>query len=54
VSSDASAAYGWSGIVGEPGVRIDRFGASADCPILYTVFGITAERVVDEVMKARA
>jgi len=54
VSIEAGVTYGWSEIVGDAGVRIgiDHFGASASAPVLYTNYGITAERVVDEVKKA--
>jgi len=54
VSIEAGVTYGWSEILGDKGIKIgiDHYGASAAAPLLYTNFGITADRVVDEVKNA--
>ena len=51
VAVEAAASFGWDRHVGPGGavVGIDGFGASAPAPALYEHFGITAERVVEEV-----
>ncbi len=51
VAVEAAASFGWERHVGPGGavVGIDSFGASAPAPALYQHFGITAERVVEEV-----
>ena len=51
VAVEAAASFGWERHVGPGGavVGMDGFGASAPAPALYEHFGITAERVVEEV-----
>ncbi len=51
VAIEAAVSFGWERHVGPDGavVGMDGFGASAPAPVLYEHFGITAERVVQEV-----
>ena len=54
VSIEAGIALGWREYVGDNGVIIslDRYGASAAAPKLFTEFGFTVERVVGDIQKA--
>ena len=51
VSVEAGSTFGWSRWTGEKGasVGIDSYGASAPAGLLYEKFGLTAERIVQEV-----
>ncbi len=53
VGVEAAVRFGWDAVIGENGLFIgmNSFGASAPARDLYTHFGITAERIVEEVMK---
>ncbi len=53
VGVEAAVRFGWDAIIGEHGLFIgmNSFGASAPAKDLYKHFGITAERVVEEIMK---
>jgi transketolase len=54
VSIEAGIALGWREYVGDTGIIIslDRYGASAAAPKLFTEFGFTVERVVGDIQKA--
>ncbi|MDR0284444.1 MAG: transketolase [Propionibacteriaceae bacterium] len=54
VSIEAGVTYGWSEIVGSEGrkIGIDHFGASAAAGTLYTEYGVTWARVVEEAKAA--
>ena len=56
VSIEAGSPLGWERYVGGQGriIGLDHFGASAPYKILYQQFGITAERIVEEALKAIA
>ena len=53
MSIEAGIALGWREYVGDSGVIIslDRYGASAAAPKLFTEFGFTVERVVGDIQK---
>jgi len=53
IAIEAGRTQGWWRYVGENGdvVGLDHFGASAPYKILYEKFGITADRVVEKVLK---
>ncbi len=53
VGVEAAIRQGWDAIIGSDGVSIGMtgFGESAPAEILYKHFGITADAVVDAVMK---
>ncbi len=53
VGVEAAVRFGWDAVIGEHGIFIgmNSFGASAPAKDLYAHFGITAERVVEDVMK---
>src|SRR5690606_9231204 len=53
VAVEAAVQQGWEKYIGEDGgfVGLDRFGASGSVEDLYAYFGITPERVADEVRK---
>ena len=50
-SVEAGSTYGWANYIGRSGIKIgiDSFGASAPAPDLYEYFGITADRLVDDI-----
>jgi len=52
VSVEAGSTFGWSRYVGDKGkaIGLDRFGASAPGPVLYEKFGLTPQRVTEEVL----
>ena len=54
VSIEAGISQGWREYVGDNGIIIslDHFGASAGAGKLFSEFGFTAERVVNEIKKA--
>jgi len=56
VSIEAGIALGWREYVGDSGIIIslDHWGASAAAPKLFTEFGLTSDRVVEDVKKALA
>ena len=49
VAVEAGAKLGWEHYVGLEGaiVGMDRFGASAPCPVLYEKFGLTVDQIAD-------
>ena len=51
MSVEAAATLGWERWVGSKGkaIGLDHFGASAPYQEIYKNFGLTAERVADEV-----
>ncbi len=53
VGVEAAVRFGWDAVIGEHGIFIgmNSFGASAPAKDLYTHFGITAEHIVEEIMK---
>ena len=53
IAIEAAHPMSWYRWVGDDGViiGIDRFGASAPAPVIYTHFGITADRVVETAKK---
>jgi transketolase len=53
IAIEAGRTQGWWRYVGEKGdvVGIDHFGASAPYKILYEMFGITADRVVEKALR---
>jgi transketolase len=53
IAIEAASSFGWEKYLGEKGIFIgmSSFGASAPAPDLYKHFGITAEAVVDAVLK---
>jgi transketolase len=53
VGVEAAVRFGWDAVIGEKGIFIgmNSFGASAPAKDLYKHFGITPERVVEEVVK---
>ena len=53
VAVEAAVRWGWDAVIGEDGIFIGMksFGASAPIKDLYPHFNITAEAVVDGVMK---
>jgi transketolase len=53
VSIEAAATLGWQKYVGDVGftIGVDRFGTSAKHKDIYKRLGLTAERIVDEVVK---
>jgi transketolase len=56
VSIEAGISMGWRDYVGDSGIIIslDHWGASASAGKLFTEFGLTSERVVNDVKKALA
>ena len=50
LSIEAASTFGWHRFIGSDGVAIglDHFGASAPYEILYKEFGLTAQRIVEE------
>ncbi|MFC0284203.1 transketolase [Camelimonas abortus] len=56
VAVEAGVRFGWDAVIGEDGgfVGMSSFGASAPYKDVYKHFGITAEAVVDAVLKRRA
>ncbi|MEE2525897.1 transketolase [Hyphobacterium sp. HN65] len=52
VAVEAGIRQGWDAVIGRDGgfVGMTGFGASAPAEVLYDYFGITAERVIEEVM----
>lgn len=54
VSIEAGTTMGWERYVGRKGLRfgIDRFGASAPIDALYDYFGLTADKITPQVLKA--
>ena len=54
VSIEAGVTLGWEAITGLDGLRfgIDRFGASAPADALYDYFGLTAEKIVPQIVAA--
>ena len=53
VSIEAGTTHGWEAITGIAGLRfgIDRFGASAPAEILYDYFGLTAAKIVPQILR---
>ena len=53
VGVEAAVRFGWDAMIGEHGIFIgmNSFGASAPAKDLYKHFGITADRVVEDIMK---
>jgi transketolase len=51
VAIEAGSSFGWHKIIGENGLffGLDEFGLSAPAPILYEHFGLTAEKIAQEI-----
>ncbi|HEY5497091.1 MAG TPA: transketolase C-terminal domain-containing protein, partial [Syntrophales bacterium] len=49
VAVEAGAKLGWEHYVGLEGaiIGMNRFGASAPCPVLYEKFGLTVDQIAD-------
>ncbi|TNE42898.1 MAG: transketolase [Sphingomonadales bacterium] len=54
VSIEAGTTFGWESVTGSDGLRfgIDRFGASAPIDALYDYFGLTADKMVPQIIAA--
>ena len=54
VSIEAGTTHGWEAITGTDGLNfgIDRFGASAPIEALYDYFGLTAAKIVPQIVAA--